>query len=58
MTTTLCWHCNAPYPIYDRQCPSCGATNANVDLDRVQAECMDPTLIEAPMPALLREQAA
>jgi Zn finger protein HypA/HybF involved in hydrogenase expression len=33
-TTTLCWRCDEPYPYNERQCPKCGAANANVDYER------------------------
>jgi len=29
MSTTLCWQCNAQYPIVDPGCIVCGAHNAN-----------------------------
>lgn len=30
--TTLCWQCNAPYPIADACCPKCNAFNANITM--------------------------
>ena len=38
MNTTLCWKGNHVYPIMDKKCPVCGATNANVDPDRAKIE--------------------
>lgn len=29
---TLCWQCNAPYPIADHHCPTCGAFNGNITM--------------------------
>lgn len=42
--TTLCWNCNTPYEINVASCPSCGAANANVNLELA--------MIEAPMDRL------
>ena len=53
---TLCWHCNHYHLLTDPQCPHCGATNPNVDVERAQAELYGEAEIQ--MPALLREQAA
>lgn len=35
---TSCWRCNHFYPIGALQCPSCGASNANVDPVKAQRE--------------------
>ncbi len=45
MNDTICWHCNAAYPIDEPVCPECHAANANVDLERAQAEMLDASLI-------------
>lgn len=35
---TNCWNCNAPYPIGDKCCPVCNATNANLDFEQAKDE--------------------
>lgn len=37
---TCCWNCCAFYPGWIRHCPSCGATNGNVDLETANAEAL------------------
>jgi hypothetical protein len=37
--TTLCWRCNHDYSITESNCPSCRATNANMDPVKAEIEC-------------------
>jgi len=36
--TSMCWKCSEPYDIDEEECPDCGATNPNVDLEKALAE--------------------
>lgn len=38
MGTTICWRCNEIYPLEDRNCPNCEATNGNIDPIQAQIE--------------------
>jgi len=38
MSDTLCWNCNAAYPIDAAKCPNCQSHNANVNADAAQLE--------------------
>jgi len=46
-TGSGCWHCNTLYGNAPK-CPSCGATNPNVDLQRAIAEQDNKELIVRP----------
>ncbi len=43
--TTECWHCNATYGKTAPRCPSCCASNANVDYEAAKEEVDDPSRI-------------
>lgn len=44
--TTFCWRCAAEYPASSLQCPSCCATNANIDIDTASVEMCDASRID------------
>jgi len=52
--TTLCWRCPTVYPMNDRDCPNCHATNANVDFEKALSE--GAADIRSDLPSLMENE--